>query len=469
MLFSSPHFRRTGLLLAGLVALIGLWPQLRTLRGGWPRGILWVGGGLLVAHAASAVGGLRDGAAPGAVMIGALKGLAGVACVGLLACFWLREHWRSVAGRTLLAVLCLLLAASLIGYVPFVEKAIPLGGNSMHFDPMRISLIWPLRAMTMANGQMIWEHTNIAGFFFALGAVVLTGFLLERRGGRALWVIAGLCLTVVFLTGSRSAWLMWFAGGGLLLLGQPRERIFKIAVMFAISLSVGYAGLQWKAAAARFDAERVAKSGHVAGLVKRGSSGRLASYQVLWDDLEGHRASGRGLAATNRPVGHLMHEHSIYLASLRGGGLIALAAHLLILAAAAWQALVLWRCGIRWPLAVLSAVLAGLLFDRVSVFKLTGHHEFVFHWAAVLTPFVLARIPPMRETTRNPAACFGSETPGSSDAVSTPVDAVEDSPQFGLFSRMDKPHPREFSHQMGGEIRVAFPILRGGTVTRAVG
>lgn len=395
MLYSSPSYRRIGLLLAGIALVVGLWPRVRSrFFTGSPQGLVWVVLGLAGAHTAFITGGLLQGNPPGTVLFASLQGIIGVACVWLLTKFWLSDRWRPTAGKLLLGVLSLLLLTSLLGYFLSIEKAIDMRTDSQHFGPLRIALIWPLRALTMANGQMLWEHTNIAGFFFGLGFVILTGFLLQRRGGPALWWIAGGCLIAVFLTGSRSAWLMVFAGSAILLFGQPRERLVKFAALVLISVGAGVVGLKAKARAAETTAQQVEKSGHMAGLVKRGSSGRLAGYQLLWQELETHRLCGRGLAATNQPLGNLTHEHSIFMATLRGGGLLALAAHLTILAAAAWQAWLLYhRQGIRWPLAVLATVIAGVLFDRTTIFKLTGYHDFIIYWAAVLTPFVLTQNP----------------------------------------------------------------------------
>jgi len=392
MLFSSPWHRRTGLLMMGVVALLVMWPRLRSLRSGWSQGLWVVFGGLLVAHFASFIGALHEGAGGASPLIDAAKGLAGVACVGLLTVFWLEPARRALAGKVLLGAMVLLLVATLGGFFFSIEKHISLGGYPQYYDPLRVALIWPLRLLTAWRGQLIWEHTNIAGFFFAVGFVALVVRLAEERpAAKWIWLLAGACLVVVFLTGSRSAWLMVACAMPLLLFRRPWQTSLRIGLLIAVSMAIGFASLQGKARMTRLDEERVARSGHVSGLVTRGSAGRLVGYAALWDELEGRRWFGRGVAETNKPIAQLMHEHSIYMATLRGGGLIALAAHLLILALAVRQALVLYRRGIRWPAAVLAAVLSGLLFDRVNVFKLTGHHEFIFHWAAVLMPFVLTR------------------------------------------------------------------------------
>jgi len=392
MLFSSPWHRRTGLLMMGVVALVALWPWLKTQRTGWSQGVWVVLGGLVAAHSASFIGALHEGAGVAGPLIEVAKGLAGFVTVALLAVFWLDPCRRPLAGKILLGAMVLLLLATLGGFFFSIEKHISLGGYPQYYDPLRVALIWPLRLLTTWRGQLIWEHTNIAGFFFGLGFVALACRLAqERPAARRVWLLAGAFLVVVFLSGSRSAWLMVASATPLLLFRRPWQTSLRIGLLIAISVAIGFASLQGKARMTRLDEERVARSGHVAGLVTRGSAGRLPGYAALWDELEGRRWFGRGVAETNKPIAQLMHEHSIYMATLRGGGLLGLAAHLLILAAALRQALVLYRRGIRWPAVVLVAVLSGLLFDRVNVFKLTGHHEFVIHWAVVLTPFVLTR------------------------------------------------------------------------------
>jgi hypothetical protein len=90
---------------------------------------------------------------------------------------------------------------------------------------------------------------------------------------------------------------------------------------------------------------------------------------------------------------YLNHEHSSFIATLRCGGLVAAAAHLMVLATAAWSAWLLLRKGLRWPAVLLVAALGGLLFDRSSVLLLTGYVEFPAHWIAVLLPVLRASVP----------------------------------------------------------------------------
>jgi len=155
------------------------------------------------------------------------------------------------------------------------------------------------------------------------------------------------------------------------------------------ALTLGWAGLEVKIATTQTSRENPGER-HLSGFLSRGSAGRLDGYAQLWRDLDGARLSGRGLAATGKPVGELLHEHSSLLATLRGGGLIAAAGHLLVLAAAGWGAWRELRGGRRWPAILLVAVLAAIAFDRTSVLRLTGNIEFIAHWVAVAAALVLA-------------------------------------------------------------------------------
>jgi len=400
LFYSSPGYRRMGLLLGAGVVVAAMWRRLPDLLPARTPALGWVLAGLFIAHFSSLAGALHEGESFASAAASAGWALAGVCGVALLCGFWLRERWRPVAGRILVGLLVFLLVASVAGYFTQIEKWIPLGGHPKYFDPLRIALIWPTRLLTGGSGQLAWEHTNIAGFFFALGFVLIAERMAVTpgRSGAGRWLFAGACVAVVFLTGSRSAWLMIALALPLVLIGRPRGFVLRMSALVAAAVMVGFGGLQTKVAMLEADVKKAEAAGqagpkvhHVSGLVTRGSSGRLSGYAVLWDELEGRRWFGRGVAATNKPVAHLMHEHSIYIATLRGGGLVALGGHLLLLGAAAWTAARLFRRGLRWPAVLLAAVLGGLLFDRVSVFRLTGHHEFVFHWAAVFIPLLLAR------------------------------------------------------------------------------
>lgn len=399
MFYSSPGYRRIGLLLGAGVVVAAMWRRLPELLPARSPALGWVLAGLLIAHFSSLVGAVHETEFFAYAAHSAAWALIGVGGVVVLCGFWLRERWSPVGGRILVSLLVILMVASVAGYFTQFEKWVPLGGHSNYVDPLRISLIWPTRFLTGGSGQLAWEHTNIAGFFFALGFVLIAERMAVTpgRSGVGRWLFAGACVAVVFLTGSRSAWLMIALALPLVLIGRPRGFVLRISALVVAAVMVGFGGLQTKVVMIEANikqAEATDREGptvhHVSGLVTRGSSGRLSGYAVLWDELEGRRWFGRGVAATNKPVAHLMHEHSIYIATLRGGGLVALAGHLLLLAASAWTAARLFRRGLRWPAVLLAAVLGGLLFDRVSVFRLTGHHEFVFHWAAVFIPLLLA-------------------------------------------------------------------------------
>jgi hypothetical protein len=402
LFFSAPGFRRIGLMVLGVVCLATWWPKIRSLSRGWPRGFGIVLTGLAIAHGASLVGGWADGADGSRLLLEMAKGVAGVGTILMLAVFWLDSRYCVMGRRALAWLLGGLLLGTLGGYFCSIERWMPIGGYPQYFDPLRIALIWPTRVLTMWRGELLWEHTNIAGFFFAFGSVVLVHWLTRKPASTWLWLMTAGCMAVVVMTGSRSAWLMVICALPFALAGAQWPMIRRVALLLMLSITCGFGGVFLKGNLMEMNDERIAKSGHTSGLVTRGSAGRLAGYALLWEELEGRRVFGRGLDATNKPLDHLMHEHSIYMASLRGGGLVALAAHLAILAAALWRSWLLFRRGIRWPAVVLVAVMSGLLFDRVSIFKLTGHHEFVFHWAAVLIPFALSRQHSERKVTDAP-------------------------------------------------------------------
>lgn len=391
LFYSSTGYRQTGLLIATGVLVLAMARRLPQLLPPWNRALAAVLIGLLIAHFASLTGALHAGeslASAGTAMGRALIGVFGVV---LITGFWLQARWRALGGRILLGLLVFLLASSLIGYFVEIEKRIPLGGHPKYFDLLRIALIWPTRLLTGGSGQLAWEHTNIAGFFFALGFVLIAERMAVQPRKRDVlrWLLAGTCVAAVFLTGSRSAWLMILLALPLVLLGRSRTFVLRMLALVVAAVVVGFGALQVKLATMEPIDNRSVEVQHVGGLIARGSSGRLTGYAALWQELEGRRWFGRGTAATNKPLLHLMHEHSTYLATLRGGGLIALGGHLFLLGAAAWAAGRLFLAGERWPAVLLTAVLAGLLFDRVSVFRLTGHHEFLFHWVAVSVPLFL--------------------------------------------------------------------------------
>ncbi|MGL4401480.1 MAG: O-antigen ligase family protein, partial [Luteolibacter sp.] len=210
------------------------------------------------------------------------------------------------------------------------------------------------------------------------------------RHAAAGWLLALLLAFAVFLTASRSAWVMVILALPPLLAFRPWGYALKVGALLAISGILGMATVMERAKPASGSQTTPPADGsatiHLGALVERGSAGRSSAYQILWNDLEDHRWFGKGLAVTREPVAHLLHEHSSYMATLRGGGIIALAAHGMLLACAFRAAILLFRNGCRWPLLLAITVFSGLLFDRSTVFKLSGFDEFPMHWLAVWIP-----------------------------------------------------------------------------------
>ena len=349
---------------------------------------------LLTAHLAAWVGGMQNGAGFLRPALSAAAGIIAVSGLAVLIVRGLRAPWRKALKWTALLMLGMLLFTSYACYFLPIEKMIPLGGNARYFEPTRLALIWPTRLPMRWLGQIAWEHANHAGFIFAIGQIMSLEYLALKTEGRrwSWWLLIVLLGAAVFLTGSRTAWLMILAP--LPFVVFKRRAGFVLPLIFALAGSVllGLASLQVKEKLAHpVPTATPVRDIHVEGLVERGSAGRLSAYEVLWDDFSGSRTFGKGLGVTGKPVAHLLHEHSSYIATFRGGGFIALAAHGVVLLLSLWAAAVLFSKGVRWPLVFLMAVLPGLLFDRGNVFIMSGRYEFAFHWVAVLLPLILER------------------------------------------------------------------------------
>ncbi len=398
LFFSSPEYREAGVRWFGIAALAFGWKTPAVRRAMRDRKVRSVLIYLLVAYLASTAGGWRHGETPAQTLWLAFSGAAGVLGVGVFAVVLLQPPWRVRVVRVAAAVAVMLLVASLLGFFVFFDWQVALSKGNPHADPQRLALVWPTRLFAASMGQQFWDHTNTAAYLFAVAWAVLVDALFHRP--RFAWVGWGLALLLgvaIFLTASRSAWLMIAVTLPFLLAFRGWRSLLAVVALLGISLGIGAAGLSYQlhqlappdAAAKGAAAVDWVRTHHVSGVVGRGSSGRLVAYQWLWDDLAGERLLGHGLAETRSPAGVQLHEHSSYLATLRGGGLVALGAHLVVLAIAGFSALQLARRGCRWPLVFAVAVFSGLLFDRSTVFRLTGFDEFLLHWLAVWIPLAM--------------------------------------------------------------------------------
>ncbi len=429
-LWSSPEYREHHLVLFSLLALPGfgvfVWPLAR--RAGWR---FWLAvGGVGLAHGAAWLGGVGHGASLWSAAAAAGKGLLGVAGVGVLAALWLRTRRRVWLKSVGLSMLLMVLLASLVGYMVVFEKFLPLGGDAKWFDPNRMAALWPSRLLTACHGQMVWENANFAAYYFGL-ALVLVWESLAAAGGRGRvwrWVLSGALVCALFLTASRMGGLMVALALPVVFFGRPPRFALRAALAAGVGLVCGYLMLtskvgemererERKAAAAAVEAAKRKASGadrkpaareqdripskaaHTSKYFERASAGRTTAYKALWEEGAEARCCGLGLAATGKDILNLNHEHSSYMATLRGGGLLACAGHLLTLLATAWSCWLLLRRGVRWPVVFALAALGGLLFDRSSVWVLTGFYEFPAHWLALWLALLVSAVPPPAKTS----------------------------------------------------------------------
>ena len=391
---SSPDYREVTLLVFGITAACLVWriPGLHAVvRGGLVRPVIAC---VIVAHAASLVGGLRHGDNPDMAVFRFITGTSGILGVGALTCVLLRPRWRPWAWRTFIALTVLLVVGSLLGFLAFPRWLEDVSRHNPQMDPRRLSLIWATRFLSGELGSQFWAHANTAAFLFATAWVVLVDALFRRpKHAVAGWSLALLLALAVFLTASRGAWLMVLLALPFLLAFRTWRYALQVGIVLASAGILGTAAVSRQPVPA--PGGPTATPGvlpdtiHLGRLAARGSAGRLSAYQILWEGLEGHRLFGQGLAVTREPVAHLLHEHSSYLATLRGGGVTALAAHLVLIGIAVRAAVLLARDGCRWPLLLAITVFSGLLFDRSTVFRLTGFDEFPVHWLAVWIPLAM--------------------------------------------------------------------------------
>jgi hypothetical protein len=401
LLYSTTQYRAAPLFWGCMLAGCFAWPALTRRLPARRGAACWAAGGLLLAHLASLGGALATGADGWGAAAMALEGLVGVLGLAVLVAVLAEGPWPRRLGVVAVGMVLLILLGSLVGYFISIDRFIELGNHRAYYDTFRMALIWPTRLLMAGRGQLAWENTIYAGFYFALTAVLVLEWLARARPARAWpwWLLVGMLLAAVFLTGSRAAWLMVGASLPLLLLRRPWRFGAQTLLLLVAGVTLGWAGLAVKIGMTTTSRDNPGER-HLAGLLSRGSAGRFAGYEELWREIEGNRLSGRGLAATGKPVGELLHEHSSLLATLRGGGLLAALGHLGVLAAAGWGAWCQLRGGRRWPAILLVAVLAAIAFDRTSVFRLTGNFEFIAHWVAVAAAVVLA---PPAVMARDPA------------------------------------------------------------------
>ena len=401
LLFSSQEYRLCCWLVACLAAVYlsrrSLGRQLQ--KSGWPGRVFLAG--LLIAHSASWLGGVLHGELWWLATIRALAGFTGVVGLVVFINLLLEPRWVHSLKKTVIALLVMLLAGSFAGYFFCFERFVSMGEFVKYFNETRMMLIWPTRMLAMPIGQIFWEHTNYAAFYFALALLMILEYLANGGKGRSWWWFCGLLTIGVFLTASRGGWLMVATALPFILVRRGIPFSLKTIGLLGAAIGCGFVCLKIKVAvsppSALQSAELIAT--HGSALVERGSSGRIGGYIALWHELEQSRLLGQGLAASGKKMGEHEHAHSIFLATVRGGGLISLAAHFMVVGSAFWAAFALLRRGLRWPAVLLATVLSGLLFDRSTVFSITGNYEFIAHWVAVLLPLILLSRPESAQGT----------------------------------------------------------------------
>jgi len=392
LLWSSPEYRADSWLLAGVAAAFHARLRLLPLLPGtgW-QGVL-VAAGLIVAQGASWLGGLLHGESLLVACGRGLAGMLGVAGLAVFTALLLEPRWKVPTKRTGLGILALLLAGSYAGFFIGIERFFDLGRYEFQFDQLRMALICPTRLLTWSLGQIPWEHTNYAAYYFALALALVLEHLGKGGKGRGWWCLCLVLGVAVFLTASRNGWLMIGIALPLVLAGRKPAFALKVLALFAGVVLLGFGCLKTRLALVPPAGEgaAVVLGTHGSDLLERGSAGRLIIYKIVWQEVSPTPLFGQGLQAVGREAGFLEHEHSIFIATLRGGGLVGLAGHLLVIAGAACSAVALLRRGIRWPAVLLFTAVGGLCFERSSVFLLSGQIEFITHWVAVSVPLIIS-------------------------------------------------------------------------------
>jgi hypothetical protein len=391
LLLSSQEYRAGNLLVASLFAAYFGKALLAPLRPSIDWRVILVGIGLLVAHGASWLGGLLHG--ENGLMAGsrALMSLLSVSGLMVFIVLLLEPRWKNLAKWTGLVILMLLLLCSFAGYFFGLENVGVSASDASKLEAHRMALIWPTRLIATPLGQIPWEHTNFAAFHFALALIMILEHLARGARSRAWWCLCLLLVTAVFLTYSRNGLLMILAALPLVLVGRKPIFAMKTLALLAVGILLGVASLNVKIAQDAATAQQASArlDSHAVALLERRTGGRFYIYQQVWREVRDAPLCGQGLWSVGRQVESHSHEHSVFIATLRGGGLIGLAGHLLVLTGAACASAALMRRGVRWPAVLLVTTVFGMLFERSSVIALTGNHEFITHWVAVLIPLIM--------------------------------------------------------------------------------
>lgn len=391
LLLSSQEYRAGHLLVASLVAAYFGKALLSPLVPGMDWRAMLVGFGLVVAHGASWLGGLWHGESLLIASSRALVSLLSVLGLTVFTVVLLEPRWKIWTKWTGLLILVLLLLGSYTGFLFGIENVGISASDASQLDPLRMALIWPTRLLATPLGQIAWEHTNYAAFHFALALIMILEHLARGAKNRGWWCLCLLLVAAVFLTSSRNGLLMILVALPLLLVGRKPIFAFKTLALLAVGILLGLAALNARRTLAPPTLKQPSTrlDSHAAALLERRSAGRFSIYHQVWQEVRDVPLCGQGLWSVGKPVQSHWHEHSAFIATLRGGGLIGLAGHLLVLTGAGCASVALMRRGVRWPAVLLFTTVGGMLFDRSSVIALTGNYEFITHWVAVLIPLII--------------------------------------------------------------------------------
>ncbi len=384
--------RLAGLLLPLLLAQ-RVFPQ------GLPGSLKMMFAVLSLIFASAWTGGALNRELPGMETFMAVEGILAICGFAVLTKAILSSGWSGIVSRTFVVIVAVLMVCSMVGYFLPIQRMITMGPLT-YFDITRLILIWPTKMAMSWAGQLGWGHANHAGLIFGISFILILEHLAsaEARHRKAWWLMALGFGAGLFLTGSRGALLMIVPCLPVILFRRGWLWGARCTALCLGAFALGSDALAAKRELMRRDvpvsetspSPQLPPDYHTKGLVKRGSAGRLGAYTTLRDELAGTMWFGRGLSQNQRPLAHLLNEHSSYLATLRGGGIIALIGHISLLAIAGVAALRLSLRGTRWPLLLLAAVATAILFDRGSVFLVNASYEFPFHWAAVFLPVLMA-------------------------------------------------------------------------------
>jgi MFS family permease len=209
-------------------------------------------------------------------LIRAVTGISGILGVGALTWVLLRPRWRPWAWRTFIMLAVVLVVGSLLGFLFFNQWQVDLARHTPHMDTRRLSLVWAPRLLSGELGRQFWAHANTAAFLFAVAWVVLADALFRRpKHAASGWVLSLLLATAVFLTASRSAWMMVVLALPALLAFRTWRYALQVGAVLALAGMLGIAAVSQQPKPAPGNAAAppsdLSASIHLGQLAERGS------------------------------------------------------------------------------------------------------------------------------------------------------------------------------------------------------